>query len=70
MRAACAVPGWAARMLVACDGSRTARERFEELLKGGQIPQDADPREFVRMLAGLMTAGVVRCERMERAANG
>lgn len=62
IRSVCKVPGWMARMLMACDGSLTARQRFESLKNTGQVPADADPMEFVRLIATLTEAGVLRAE--------
>jgi len=59
LRVACRVPGWSAKVLVGCDGRRTAGEIFNNLVDQGAIPKDADPREFVRMFSGLMAAGVL-----------
>ncbi len=59
IRVACRVPAWSAKILVQCDGRRTARQIFEDLIAQGTIPKDADPNEFVRMFSGLTAAGVL-----------
>jgi SAM-dependent methyltransferase len=59
LRVACRVPSWSAKVLVGCDGSRTAAEVFNDLRAQGTVPQDADAKEFVRMFSGLTAAGVL-----------
>ncbi len=59
LRVSCRVPAWLAKMLVACDGSRSVSEWFEALRAGGSIPENGDPLEFVRMVSGLVSAGVL-----------
>jgi SAM-dependent methyltransferase len=43
VRSVSRVPGWLARMLMACDGSRTAREQFHAVKAAGEIPEDGEP---------------------------
>jgi SAM-dependent methyltransferase len=59
IRVACRVPVFMAGILTQCDGGRSVREMFEGLRGAGKIPTDADPREFLRMLSGLVSAGVL-----------
>ena len=55
----CSVPGWTAKMLLSCDGSRSAREILEGLRSEGQIPGDGNAETFVTMMSGLISAGVL-----------
>lgn len=59
IRVSCRLPGWTAQMLVQCAGSRSTREWFEAMRAEGRIPADAEPAEFVRLMAGLVSAGVL-----------
>jgi SAM-dependent methyltransferase len=59
IRGTCRCPGWLVRMLIECDGGKTAREHFEALRAAGGIPPDGNPREFAGMLAGLVGAGML-----------
>jgi len=64
IRSASKVQGWMARMLVGCDGTRTVRQHFEDIRVAGQIPADADPGEFVRLVSGLAHVGLLRMDKV------
>lgn len=59
IRGICRCPGWLVRMLMQCDGGKTAGEHFEALRAAGGIPPDGDPQQFAGMLAGLVAAGML-----------
>lgn len=69
LQVSCRCPAWMARMLMECDGSQTARERWVKLRDAGSIPVDSDPVEFARILAGLASAGVVMMDLAKSVEN-
>jgi SAM-dependent methyltransferase len=52
-------PPWAAQIVAECDGSVTWGERFAKLREEGRLPAGMAPEEFGRMLAVLVSTGVL-----------
>ena len=52
-------PVWVAHMIAECDESQTWGQRFEKLKAAGRIPAGVGREEFARMLAILVSTGVL-----------
>jgi SAM-dependent methyltransferase len=52
-------PPWVAQMVAECDGSQTWGERFDKLTAAKRIPPGVTPEDFARMLAVLVSTGVL-----------
>jgi SAM-dependent methyltransferase len=57
--AGCQVQGWLAQTVAGCEGTRTWREYFDQLQARGEIPPDAAPEQFARMLGALVSSGIL-----------
>jgi len=53
------VQGWLAQTVAGCEGTRTWREYFDQLQARGEIPPDAAPEQFARMLGALVSSGIL-----------
>jgi SAM-dependent methyltransferase len=47
-------PAWMARTICSCDGVTTGREHFDRLRDNHEIPEEATPAAFARMLGALV----------------
>lgn len=52
-------PAWMARIICACDGVKTGREHFAWLKENREIPEEATPEQFARMLGALIANGIL-----------
>ncbi len=52
-------PAWMARTICSCDGVTTGREHFARLKERREIPEDATPAAFGRMLGALVANGIL-----------
>ena len=53
-------PAWAAEIVMECDGTLTWGERCEKRQAEGRIPPGVTRDEFARMLAILVSTGVLK----------
>lgn len=58
-RSAARCPAWMARTICACDGVKTGNAHFAVLKDSGAIPAEATPAQFARMIAALITNGIL-----------
>jgi SAM-dependent methyltransferase len=52
-------PAWMARTICSCDGVITGRAHFARLRALGEIPEEATPEAFGRMLGALVANGIL-----------
>ncbi len=55
-------PQWGAALLAKCDGQRTFRDHFEELIQAEALPENTPEEEFLDLVRSLIGAGFVEVE--------